>query len=222
MAKFTGGIEVQGSSILSGGISNLASGTITNTEISASAAIARSKLAQDNNQKYGVPFTSMRVWNAPHTFLPSAGASDDLGLVNGGSGFGNDCLVLKTSDIDGTTVNQYARFEVIVPMEYQSGETCQVIIYGGVTAATSSDTTVDLEVHESLGTGSVATDLCNTAAQSINNTTFASKTFSISPTTFIPGDYLDCRVKISGTDDGSGGAKYGVIGKIHFTFDVKG
>ncbi len=221
MAKFTGGIEVQGSSVLSGGVSDLGSGTITNTHLSATAAIDRSKLAQDNNAKFGIPFHDCRVWNAPHTLLGSAGSSDDLGIANGSSGYGNDCLRLITSDIDGTSVTQYARFMFVLPHNYVDAQTIAVQALAGMTTATSGATTLEIDCHTNVSTGNVGTDL-GPAAQSINSTTFATKTFTISESGRAAGDYLDFRIKITGTDDGTGGTKYAAIEKLYVTCDVKG
>ncbi len=49
-----------GTAQLSGDI-RLGTGTITNTEVSASADIARSKLAQNPAAKYIVPWSTFRV-----------------------------------------------------------------------------------------------------------------------------------------------------------------
>ena len=83
------------------------SGEISNSQINASAAIDRSKLAAEQ-LKDNIPLELVRVWDAFQTSLPTTASSDDLGLIPGT--WATDAIVVQTSDAKNTTVTQRARF----------------------------------------------------------------------------------------------------------------
>lgn len=171
-------------------------------------------------QEFVVPLTDLRVWDAFATNLPGTAASDDLALVGGT--FGTNSPTVRTSDADNTTVTQYARFLYQLPYSYVAGEDVTLRAHAGMnTSVASASATIDFEVYRCDGTAGIGSDLCSTAAQSINSTTNANKDFTISDATLNPGDMLDVRVTIAITDSGAGTACIGEIGKISFLLDVK-
>jgi hypothetical protein len=171
-------------------------------------------------QEFTVQLTDLRVWDAFQTVLPGTAASDDLGLIGGT--FGTNSPTVRTSDADNTTVTQYARFLWKLPYSYVAGEDVLLRAYAGMNTSTASATaTIDFEVYRCDGTGGIGSDLCGTAAQSINSTANANKDFTISDSTLNPGDMLDCRVTIAITDSGAGTACIGEIGRISFLIDLK-
>ena len=62
---------------------SIASGAVTNEMVHAAAAIARSKLAQDDLKAYAIPWDAFKVWNAYATPLGNTASADDLGLIGG-------------------------------------------------------------------------------------------------------------------------------------------
>lgn len=219
--KVTGDITVQGACSFPGGITDLAAGQITNTEVSATAAIARSKLAQDDLLYFGVNLTDLRIHDAPASFLPTTAASDDLGLIIGT--FGSSSLLVQTSDADNTTVTQYARFFTTLPYSYVSGQTVAVETYAGMeTNAANGTATIDIQAYESDGEGGVSSDLCITSPQSINSLTYGTDTFQLTQTSLAAGDLLDVRITIAVTDSATGAAVLGSLGKVWIKCDVKG
>jgi hypothetical protein len=68
--------------------------SVSDREVSPSAAIQRTKLKQDELQSFPIPFASLRVHDALETTLPGASANDDLGLYGGT--FGADAPTVKT------------------------------------------------------------------------------------------------------------------------------
>jgi hypothetical protein len=88
------------------------SGEIVNSMLSASAAVERSKMAQEV-LKFNIPLELLRVHDAFQTDLPTTAASDDLGLIIGT--FGTDAIVVQTSDSKNTSVTQRARFTFALP-----------------------------------------------------------------------------------------------------------
>ena len=110
-----------------------------------------------------------------------------------------------------------------LPAEYDTGQTVTLRINGGmVTTVSDTTATVDVEAHESDGEGGVGSDLCATAAQSINNLSFAQKDFSITPTGLSAGDLLDVRIAVAVDDSATGTAVIGSIGSIALLCDVRG
>jgi hypothetical protein len=196
-------------------------GSITNDALNGSAAIARAKIAQEI-ATHPVAFEQMRVWDNPSALLPGTAAADDLGLIPGT--LGTSHFVLQTSDAKATTVTQYARFTYVVPDNYDDGQSidlrasCQMV-------TTISDGTATLDVQAFKWTrisNAVASDICSTAATTINSLTAADVEFTITPTTVTAGDLLDIRLTIAITDTATGTAVIGQINSVDFQIDVRG
>lgn len=197
------------------------SGEISNSQINASAAIDRAKLAAEQ-RKENIPLEHLRVWDAFQTNLPTTAASDDLGLIIGT--FGTDAVVVQTSDAKNTTATQRARFNYRLPIEYVDGQAISVVAWAGMKTTVSSTTaTIDFEVYKKNdSTGLVGSDLVTTSATTINSLTAADKAFVIDPTGLTAGDELDIRVTIAITDSGTGTAVIGRIMKLYMLPTVKG
>ena len=74
------------------------SGSIPGAALSASADVARSQLAQNALQFFGIPLGDWRIWNdAARAVLPNTSAADDLGLIVGA--FTSASHVLRTYDV---------------------------------------------------------------------------------------------------------------------------
>ena len=197
------------------------SGEIANSQIAASAAIERSKLASEQ-LKDNIPLELLRIWDAFQTSLPTSASSDDLGKVIGT--FGTDAMTIQTSDAKNTSVTQRARFVYRIPMNYVSGQLISVVAWAGMKTTVANGTaTIDFEVYKKNdSTGLVGSDLVTTSATSINSLTAADDAFTIDPTGLSAGDELDIRVTIAITDSGTGTAVIGRIMKIYMLPTVKG
>ena len=197
------------------------SGEISNSQINASAAIDRSKLATEQ-LKDNIPLELVRVWDAFQTSLPTTASSDDLGLIPGT--WATDAIVVQTSDAKNTTVTQRARFVYRLPMNYVSGQAISVVAWAGMKTTVANGTaTVDFECYKKNdSTGLVGSDLVTTSATTINSLTAADKAFVIDPTGLTAGDELDIRVTIAITDTGTGTAVIGRIMKLYMLPTVKG
>lgn len=197
------------------------SGEIVNSQINASAAIERSKLAQET-LKFNVPLELLRVHDAFQTDLPTTAASDDLGLIIGT--FGTDAIVVQSSDSKATSVTQRARFTFRLPENYAAGQSISVAAWAGMKTTVSDGTaTIDFEVYKKDdSTGLVGSDLVTTSATTINSLTAAAKEFTVTPTGINPGDELDIRVTIAITDGATATAVIGRIMKLYMLLSVKG
>ena len=203
------------------GNTSLPASTVSNASVTANADIESSKMAQRVLSKFVIPFTSWRVHDNMLSFLPSAGAADDLGYVGGT--FGSASGMLKTSDAKTTTITQYARAIWPLPLEYDSGETIQIRANAGMETTISDGTaTIDFSIYEVDREGGVGSDLVSTAATDINSLTLGNKDFTVNGAGLIAGDELDIRVAVAITDTATGTAVTGVIGSIEVLCDTRG
>jgi hypothetical protein len=213
--------QITGTCQITGTI-NPGDGTITNAMVSAGAEIARAKLDQDEIQEYVVPWSSFRIHDAIESLLPQPPADDDLGWPATDT-FGSVTPYLSTADAKATTVTAYARFQFYLPPEYDSGQTLTCRVRGGMVTTVSDDTaTVDVEVHKADRDGACGADICATAAQSINNLTAADKSFTITPTGLVPGDWLDVRITVAITDGSTATAVIGRVYEVAMLLDIRG
>ena len=200
----------------------LPDGFIVDSSISANAAIATAKLEQRVLQAVPVRLTDCRVWDAPTSILPSAAATDDLGLIAGT--WGTDALLINAGDLKavGLTTRRM-RFQVVVPDHYDDGATIQVKVRAAVeTTVADTSCTVDLEGYKGDGTGAVGTDLITTAAQSINSLTPADYTFTLDGSGIDPGDLIDVRLSIACTDAATGTAVTPTVYAVTLLCDTRG
>ena len=184
--------------------------------------ISRSDLGQDDLAVFPVNLVDFRTHDALQTNLPGTASSNDLAL-DGGT-FGTSQPTLRTQDLKAAgATSDYARALIRLPAEYQAGQTVTIRVSGGM-ITTVSDTTavVDIEAYRVGKDNSLGSDLCATAAQSINSLTFADKDFTITPTTLGPGDVLDVRLTITVNDGATAGAVIGCVGGVDLLCDIKG
>ncbi|GMW02644.1 MAG: hypothetical protein AMXMBFR84_37800 [Candidatus Hydrogenedentota bacterium] len=180
-------------------------------------AIARTALTQDDLKPYAIPLTLFRVHDALQTNLPGTAATDDLAVITGT--IGSDPPSIQGVDFGGTTTTAYARIQYPLPPEYVDGQTVTLRVNAGMLTTVSDGTcTLDAVVYRN-GAGS---DICATAAQSINSLTFADKDFTITPTALVAGDLLDIRLVIAGSDTGNAGVMIPEIASVTLLMDIKG
>lgn len=183
----------------------------------------RSELTQDNLAVYPIPHVDWRVWDAMQTNLPGTPATDDLGLIGGT--FATGVPSIQTGDLKNAgATTRYARCQVQLPPEYVAGETVTLRVNAGmITTVASVSATIDFEVYKS-GRGVLVSgsDICATAATSINSVTFGDKSFTITATTLNPGDVLDIRMAIAVNDSGTGTDVIGCAGEVALLLDIKG
>ena len=133
---------------------------------------------------------------------------------------------LQTPDFGGNSaaVSYYARGEIVLPWEYEAGESVTLRLSAGMITTTADQTaTVDIQVYKSDEDATSTGDLCATTASSdnMNNTVFADVDFTITPTTLNPGDLLDVLITVAVDDDGDAGVMKGSIGSVQLLCDVR-
>jgi hypothetical protein len=184
-------------------------------------AITRTKLSLVEMAK-AIPLTSMRVWDALSSLLPSAAANDDLGLITGT--WATNSPVLQAGDLKtaGST-DRYAAFEVELEDNFTAGDDFTLRFYAGM-ADNAADTsaTLDLVVYAPDGDAGLSSDLCSTAAQSINTTTMANYDFVVDTSGLTSGDSLLCRVHVNVNDAAGASAVTAQIGSIQKLREIRG
>jgi hypothetical protein len=190
-------------------------------QASLNGAIARSQITQEDLAAYTIPLTSLRVHDAMQTNLPGTAANDDMGLITGTPG--TDAPTLQGVDFGGTSTDEKGAFEFVLPPEYVSGETITVRLRAAMLTTVSDGTaTVDVECWAATANGAVGSDICATAAQSINSLTAADKDFTITPTSLVAGDRLIVRLSFGGSDSGNVGVMIPEISRVQVLLDIKG
>lgn len=182
--------------------------------------ISRDSLTKRAAQVYPVELTDLRVHDAPASFLPATAASDDLGLIVGT--FGTTGLVVQTSDAKATTVTQYARAFFDIPENFVSSGDIVLRLRAGMDTTISDGTaTIDVEAYAYDDDGGVGSDLCTTAAKSINSLSKTDNDFTINSSGVTGGTRLDVRVTIAITDAATATAVLGEISQVAFLLDVR-
>ena len=199
--------------------------SVTNAAVTATAAIDRSKLAQDSVQPFIIPFTDLRVWDAMATNLPATAANDDLAIVGGT--FGTAAPMVQAGDLKAAgATTRYARFSAHLPAEYVDGETVNIRVRGGMETTVADTTcTVDIVAYLADENGSLVgspTDLCTTAATTINSLTAANIDFTLTDTNLVSGSSVDVRVAIACNDAATGTAVTPAIYSLELLADIKG
>lgn len=197
-------------------------GTLRCASDAISAQDRDSILVQTDNAVFPIPFVDFRVWDALQTNLPGTPANDDLGLIGGT--FGSAPPMIQAGDLKAAgATSRYARVQVQLPECYVAGETVSLVLTAGMlTTIADTSCTLDVEAYRAGKDGTIGSDLCATAAQSINNLVFAAKTFVITAATLGPGDWLDVRITIACNDGATATAVTPALGGADLVCDIKG
>lgn len=179
-------------------------------------------LKQTANAIFPIQLADLRVWDAVATNLPGTASSDDLAYATGT--FGTAPPVINAGDCKNLgATTRYARFQMQLPECYDSGETITLAISAGMkTTVASSSCTVDVECYKIDKISGIGSDLCATAATTINSLTFATKSFTITSSGLVAGDVFDVRITIACNDTGTGTAVTPTIAAIDLLCDIKG
>ena len=185
-------------------------------------ALARTSiLAQSTLQAFTIPLTQWRVWDALHTNLPGTAAADDLALVGGT--FATASPTIQSVDFGETTTTAYARTQIVLPWEYEAGQSVSLRFHGGMLVIADANCTLDIACYKTDEEGDISADLASAAvSDNINSAVFADIDFTITSAALTPGDTLDVRMSITGTDAATAAANVtAVIGATQLLCDVR-
>lgn len=193
--------------------------TILNADINAAAAIARSKLAEDALQVYGIPLQTLK--NDDGSTLAAAAAAGKFGISSGGLGTGT--LTLDGEAASGNSKTSTAMFEFALPPEYvAAGDVSLCVkVYESVGAATVA-TTFSCEVYESDAEGGVGSDLAGTPDVTDVTTAWQLSTTAITAAGLVAGDRLVVFLRIVCNDTGAAVGTIAQIGAVYLKVDIKG
>lgn len=188
----------------------------------AIGSVDRSGLTEDALASYMVPLGDLKTTGTMQPLGAAAGTpSGACGITAGTYGSATPKVVGEAANNNSKT--DYCRFQFALPPEYVDGGDVKLIVAGAVGAAMAVAATVDVQAFLSDGGGGVdGTDLCATAAQSINSTDFAAKTFTITSTGLVKGDVLDIQLTLVANDTGGTANDVAIIGSLGMALDIKG
>ena len=170
-------------------------------------------------QEYVIPMKDFGV-STTLADLPTAGDATSLGLVSGTHGSASP--VLRGSDVGATTATEKARVLFQLPQEYVAGQSVTVRLHAEMEVVADSAATADIECYESDDEAGIGSDLCTTAAQNINSSTYADYDFTITASTLAAGDVLDIEITTVATDAGNAAPNiWAVIGKVSVLLGVR-
>jgi hypothetical protein len=197
-------------------------GSLSIKETGVSAQSRATILTQDANAIFPINFALLRVWDAFQTNLPGTAATDDLALVGGT--FATAPPTVSGGDMKALgATTRYARFQMQLPECYDAGQTITLSMSAGmVTTVADTSCTLDVQCYKLDKVTGIGSDLCATAATSINSLTFADIPFTITPTGLIAGDVFDVRIAITCTDAATGTAVTPTIAGLDLLCDIKG
>ena len=204
-----------------GSVFTIPDGSLPGRALANNLELAPTQLAQRTFMATAIPFTSCRVWDAMHTMVVGTAAADDIALITGTPG--TNAIKLSGGDLKATTTTRKVAFELEVPANYDDGATFQVRIRAGMETTVSDTTaTVDLQAWKPDGAGAVGSDLCTTAAQSINSLTAADKDLTIDASGIDPGDKLLCVLSLAVVDGATATAVTPAVYAITRRCDTRG
>ena len=175
-----------------------------------------------NERTYSQPLTKAVVWDSGQP-LPSTPAGDDLGFVFGSGVSATETPVIGTGDVKATSSTRKCAFPIILPDRYAAGKTIDIKVYAGAkTTVAETSMTLDAELFLADGDGTSNADIVATAAQSMNNLTYATYTFSVTPTSRVAGENLWLLLSIAYVDAATATAVIGQIGKVDLVCQCRG
>lgn len=182
----------------------------------------RSELTLEASQRFPIPWTAWRVWDALQTNLPGTAATDDLALIGGT--FGTASPAIQSGDVKAAgTVTRYARCQVTLPFEYQPAQSVVIRARAEmITTVAATSCVIDFEAYRSDQAVGIGSDLVTTTAQSMNSLTDANLDFTVDAATLLPGDLLDIRMTITSVDGATGTAVIPSVGAVELLCSVKG
>jgi hypothetical protein len=174
-------------------------------------------------QPFPIRLTDFRVWDNMAALLPTAGATDDLGIIEGT--FGSATPSLRTEDLKAAgATNNRARVLVHLPWEYVAAQTVTLRFKAGmITTVADSSATLDCEAYKLQDDpdDAIGSDLVSTAATTINSLTFADIDFTVTATNLSPGDIMDVRITTAVNDAATGTAVIAGITSAKLLCDVR-
>lgn len=189
------------------------------SDFKSTTAIPRAKMAQENVVPFPMPIRAWLVHDSG-ALLPATAAADDLGITIGTLGTAPPKLL--SSDGASTTVTQYARQSFVVPPEYQTGQTIQLVANVAMTTISDTSATLDAQIYSSDKEGGVGADICATAAQSVNSATATNYTFAITGSGLAAGALLDIRLTAAITDGATGSGVTMSVNHTEIQCDIRG
>ena len=209
--QFPGDIVVPGNARINGSIQPL----MAKTDILASSLL----------QKFPIPLTSFRVFDAMESLLPNPGLTDDLGMYYGTHG--TDTPSLRTEDLKakGSAQLNKARALVQLPWNYIAAGSVTLRFMGGmITSVADQGASLDCSVYkqEDDPDDAIGSDLyAGAALTTFNALVFINLDFSITATGLSPGDILDVLITTSVDDNATGTAVIGGISYAQLLCDVR-
>ena len=199
-------------------------GSVTADSISVGdSSTARSTLAQEDLVRYTVPLREASVSWSDGTRLPVDSALYGVAYCSGT--LGTDWPTLQWKDQGGAvTWKPYAcAFVCTLPAEYVAGSGVLVRVWGKMLGAVADGSaTVAIVAYKSSRDGACGSNLCVTAAQTVNSLASAQRDFAVTSTALAPGDQLRLVLTVAGGDTANAAPMIPCVTCVEVLLSVKG
>lgn len=153
--------------------------------------------------------------------LPTSNTTGDAFLKITPGTHGTHSVLIQSADFASASGSQSTKFEVILPPNYEDGESVAIVIRAKLGTDASVTKTLDITAYAADGDGTVGSDLCATAAQNLT-TSYANYTFVITPTSLVAGDRVEVLLTTALNDGVAGSGVVASISNIELQCDTRG
>ena len=181
------------------------------------ATASRANCFTETNQKIRVPLTA-GVNEDGGALVPTA-AAGKFGIVSGAFGAGG--YKLQGEQASGNTKTSTVKYRVPLPQNYVAGEAFSIKVKQRVTVIANTTANIDVEARKSDDQGGVGADQVTTSAQTNNAITWVEHTFSVTGTSFVPGDEVDVLIRCQANDSGGANNSASEIGSVTLAISTK-
>lgn len=152
--------------------------------------------------------------NEDGSVLAAAAASGKFGLVSNAWGVGGHKLQGEAAS--GNSKTSTVKLLVPLPQNYVAASTITLKVTHRVSVIANTTANVDAEVRKTDGNGGVGSDQVTTSAQTNNTTGWVTSSFTVTGTSFSPGDEVEVFVRSVVDDSGGANSSKSEIGAIWF------
>lgn len=179
--------------------------------------LQRSEAVTETSQKNRIELLSGR--NADGSVLAAAAASGTFGIVSGGWGTGG--TKLQGEAANNNTKTSTVKYVTKLPQNYVAGSNFTIRVYQRVSVIANTTGNIDANCYKSDGNGGVGSDQVTTSIITNNTTSWVNHSFSVTGTSFSPGDELDIYIQCQANDTSGANNSKSEIGGVYLEISTQ-
>ncbi len=179
--------------------------------------LIRSNAFTETSQKYRLQFGLAR--NPDGSAVVVAAAAGLFGIVSGGFGVGG--TKFQGEAASGNTKTSRLKYTFTLPQNYVAASSITLKVAQRVTVIANTTANIDAEAYKSNDNGGVGSDQVTTTAQTNNTTGWVTHSFTITGTSFSPGDEVDLYLSAVVDDSGGANSSKSEVGGVYLELSTK-